>query len=203
MNDDNKTDAIEAPLPEDRVAYWTERKTYYPNPRAILLPLLHDLQEHQGHISKHAMVWAADFVGITPVEVYGVATFYWMYDLEPRAKKRIAVCHNIACDLRGKDAILEAIREELGLEDGQKQSADGEWSLVTVECMGSCTTAPMMDINGKYFEELTPDKVKSILQLIREGKEALPEWPDVQPESLKEKLSTSYAEGSAKSGGGK
>ena len=193
------TDSVECPLPEERLRYWEERRTYFPNPRAVLLPLLHDLQEHCGHVSRDAMRWAADFVGVTPVEVFGVASFYWMYDFEPRARKRIAVCHNISCDLRGKDAIVQAICEELGIPDDERpghgkawKSADGEWSVQTVECMGSCTTAPMMDVNGRYFEELTPETVRSILQLIKDGKEALPQEPADLPPALGDKLAHSY-----------
>ena len=180
------------PLPEDRVRYWEARCTHYPQRRAILLPLLHDLQDHVGYISKDAMVWAADFVGISPVEVYGVVTFYWMYALEERAKFRIAVCHNISCDLRGKDAVLLAIREELEIDPKTGRSEDGDWSLETVECMGSCTTAPMMDVNGRYFEELCTDSVRKILVDIRSGKEELLSWPFPLNKLPEDKLVTAH-----------
>jgi NADH-quinone oxidoreductase E subunit len=164
-------------LPADRVAWWRERMTHFPEKRAVLLPLLHDVQDHAGCLTRDGMRWVAELTGITPVEVWGVATFYWMYDFEPRARWRIAVCHNISCDLRGKDAIVQAIRDELGIEAGGKTSADGCWSLCTVECMGACTAAPMMDVNGRYYEELTPEKTRQILQRIREGNEPLPDTP--------------------------
>jgi len=168
----------ESPLPPERVEWWRKRVTHFPEARAVLLPLLHDLQDHVGCLTREALRWAADFVGITPTEVCGVATFYWMYEYEPRARRQIAVCHNISCDLRGKDQVLEAIRDELGLAPGQRKTDDGEWSLRTVECMGSCTTAPMMAINGEYFENLDPAKTRAILEEIRSGKHELPASPE-------------------------
>ncbi len=170
-----ETSTTKAPLPPDRTAWWERRKACFPEARAILLPLLHDIQDHRGLVDGEAMQWAADFVGISPVEVYGVLTFYWMYDLEPRAKRRIAVCRNISCDLMGARRIVEALEDELGLECDR--GGDGDWSLRTVECMGACTAAPMMDVNGRYFEELTPEKAREIVRAIREGREEVPEGP--------------------------
>ena len=93
--------------------------THFPEKRAVLLPLLHDVQDHAGCLTRDGMRWVAEFTGITPVEVWGVASFYWMYDFEPRAKWRIAVCHNISCDLRGKDAFV--LYQKLCAATGQRQ----------------------------------------------------------------------------------
>lgn len=174
MSSTTESDTKAPPLTEERIAWWRERITHFPEPRAVLLPLLHDLQDHNGCLDRETLLWAAAFVGISPVEAYGVATFYWMYDFEPRAKHCIAVCHNISCDLRGKDRILEAISQELGIQADKQSSADGEWSMQTVECMGACTSAPMMAINGEYFENLTPEKAREILAGIRSGEITLP-----------------------------
>ena len=80
-------------------------------------------------------------------------------------------------DLLGKDEILAAIKEELGIDLENRTSPDGMWSLKTVECMGACTSAPMMDINGRYYEYLTPDKTRDILRRVKEGTEELPAAP--------------------------
>lgn len=175
------TSETPCPLPKERVAWWQQRLRHFPRRRAVLLPLLHDLQDHAGCLTKRAMQWAAEFVGVTPVEVYGVATFYWMYDYEPRARHRIAVCHNISCDLRGMDRIVETIQRELGVESDGRPSADGEWSLRTVECMGACTAAPMMDINGCYYENLTPERTREILRDLKSGRQAAPTAPAPLP----------------------
>ncbi len=151
---------------------------HFPEKRAVLLPLLHDVQDHRGCIDRESMRWVAEFVGISPVEVYGVLTFYWMYEMEPRARYRIAVCRNISCDLRGARAIVEALEDELGLECGGR---NGDWSLRTVECMGACTAAPMFDVNGRYFENLTPDEARRIVRAIRDGEERVPEGPAALP----------------------
>lgn len=199
-----KTTDARCPLPKERVDWWEERCTHYPERRAVLLPLLHDLQEHVGKLDKNAMIWAADFVGITPVEVQGVATFYWMYDLEERAKFRVAVCHNISCALRGKDKILDVIEEETGIKGGHHIQHEGDWSVRTVECMGACSTAPMMEINGRYYEALTPEKARKVLQDLAAGKEPesttpwdteiRPTTPETLPALPGSRLARSYKE---------
>ncbi|MEZ5988505.1 MAG: NAD(P)H-dependent oxidoreductase subunit E [Planctomycetota bacterium] len=169
MSDNGKD--VRSPLPDERVRWWEERCTHFPERRAVLLPLLHDIQDHAGCLDRDGMTWAARFVGISPVEVYGVATFYWMYDLEPRPRFKLSVCHNISCDLRGKDAILDVIEEELGIRPGHHPHTEGEFCVRTVECMGACSTAPMMEVNGRYFEALTPDKARAVLRDLKDGRE--------------------------------
>jgi NADH-quinone oxidoreductase subunit E len=146
----------------ERIAAWDRLVARYPQKRAALLPILHDVQEDLGCLTPAAMEWVGEYLGLAPAEVLGVATFYWMYDLQPRATHRIAVCRNIACDLRGKDRVLHCLEERLGIKPGQK-TVDGQFSLREVECMGACTAAPMMDINGVYHENLDPSKVQAVL----------------------------------------
>ena len=179
------------PLPKERVQWWESRKTCFPHPRAILLPLLHDIQDHRGRLGREEMAWAADFVGISPVEVFGVLTFYWMYDQGPRAKFRIAVCRNISCDLRGAQKIVHALEEKLGIQADKPVKEGATFSLREVECMGSCTTAPMIDVNGKYFEELTPEKALEIMDQIEKGIISLPPEIETLPEVPKN-LAHSY-----------
>jgi NADH:ubiquinone oxidoreductase subunit E len=137
------------------------------------------------------MAWAASFVGISPVEVLGVLTFYWMYDRSPRAKFRIAVCRNISCDLRGAQEIIHALEKKLGIESDKPAKEGAKFALREVECMGSCTTAPMMDVNGSYFEELTPEMALEIIDQIEKGEISLPPQIETLPEVPKN-LAHSY-----------
>ncbi len=187
------------PLPKERLQWWEDRKTCFPHPRAVLLPLLHDIQDHRGMLGREEMAWAAEFVGISPVEVFGVLTFYWMYDRNPRAKFRIAVCRNISCDLRGASEIVKALEKRLGIEADKPVKEGATFALREVECMGSCTTAPMIDVNGSYFEELTAAKALEIIDQIEKGVIALPPEIETLPEVPKN-LAHSYGELSCDNG---
>ncbi len=194
-NDQGKTMSAASPsacpLPKERVQWWEGRKTCFPHPRAVLLPLLHDIQDHRGMLGREEMAWAAEFVGISPVEVLGVLTFYWMYDRNPRAKFRVAVCRNISCDLRGAKEIVHALEKKLGIQSDKPVKEGASFALREVECMGSCTTAPMMDVNGSYFEELTPEKALEIIDQIEKGVIALPPEIETLPE-IPKNLAHSY-----------
>jgi NADH-quinone oxidoreductase subunit E len=154
-------------FPPSRVEEWKRLTARYPAKRAALLPLLHEVQDEVGYLSDEAIEWVAEFMGLSPADVLGVITFYWMYDTKPRAKYRLAVCKNICCDIRGADSILEAIERRLSIRPGQT-TPDGRFSLKAVECMGACTAAPMLDLNGQYHENLTPDAVDAILEPLAE-----------------------------------
>jgi NADH-quinone oxidoreductase subunit E len=150
-------------FPASRIEEWQRLTARYPQKRAALLPLLHEVQEEVGHLSDEAIEWVAGFMDLSPADVLGVITFYWMYDTKPRARYRLSVCKNICCDLRGSDSVFEAIEQRLGIRAGQT-TPDGRFSVKAVECMGACTAAPMMDVNGVYHENLTPEAVLEILE---------------------------------------
>lgn len=134
----------------------------YPRKDAALLPLLHLFQERDGWISKESMEKAAQILEIPTSRVRGVATFYTMYNKEKVGRYFIQVCTNIACHLLEARKIVEHIEKKLGIKVGET-TPDGKFSLITVECLGSCGTAPMMQINNDYYENLTIEKVDSIL----------------------------------------
>jgi NADH:ubiquinone oxidoreductase subunit E len=161
-------------FPAEKIAAWKRLKARYQNPRAALIPVLHEIQDHVGHLDRASMEWAAAFFDIPPIEVQATATFYWMFRTGPEGKFRIAVCKNISCDLRGKDEVLRAIEEVTGLKaDHHPQtSPDGLWTLRLVECMGACSSAPMMDINGEYHEWLDYEKTRTILERLGEREAA-------------------------------
>jgi NADH-quinone oxidoreductase subunit E len=135
--------------------------------KSALLPILHLAQaEFDGWLSTPVMEYVASLLNIKPIEVYEVATFYSMYNLSPVGKCLIEVCQTGPCWLRGADDIVEHLEKRLGIKNGET-TADGMFSLKTVECLGSCGTAPMLQCGAKYYEDLTPDKVDNMLEELR------------------------------------
>jgi len=135
--------------------------------KSALIPLLHVAQaEFGGWLSSDAMDYVASLLNITPIEVYEVASFYSMFNLKPVGKCVIEVCHTGPCWLLGSDDIVKYIEKKLSIKAGQT-TADGMFTLKTVECLASCGTAPMMQIGETYHENLTLDKVDNIIQECR------------------------------------
>jgi len=136
----------------------------YPTTEALLLPALHIAQRHSGGwLPEPVLDAVAETLEIPPTKVYGVVTFYDLFYDKPVGKHRISVCTNLSCLLRGATEILEAIHEELGVEEGEV-TADGRCSYVHFECLGSCDTAPMMMIDDQYHENLTPETARKIVR---------------------------------------
>lgn len=141
-------------------------KRRYPEGRqkSALIPVLHLAQaEFDGWLSPEVMDYVASLLDILPVEVYEVASFYSMFNLRPRGKCLIEVCRTSSCWLMGAEDIVEHIENKLGIKAGET-TPDGQFTLKTVECLGSCGTAPMMQIGADYHENLTFEKVDAILQ---------------------------------------
>jgi len=135
--------------------------------KSALLPLLHLAQtEFGGWLSEDTMNYVASILNIKPIEVYEVATFYTMYNMKPVGKCLIEVCRTGPCWLRGADDIVEHIEKKLGIKDGET-TADGMFTLKTVECLGSCGTAPMLQCGADYYEELTNEKVDTLLDKLK------------------------------------
>jgi NADH-quinone oxidoreductase subunit E len=154
---------------EDKLKQVDEMISHYPEgkQKSALLPLLHLVQkENGGWLSSEAMDYAAELLKIAPIEVYEVATFYSMYNLQPVGKTVFEVCQTGPCMLRGSDGIVDYIYEKLGIKPGQT-TADGLFTLKTVECLGACGYAPMMQLGPDYREHLTKEKIDA---LITEGK---------------------------------
>ncbi|MEW5805841.1 MAG: NAD(P)H-dependent oxidoreductase subunit E [Acidobacteriota bacterium] len=134
----------------------------YPNREAILLPLLYMIQSERGFLSKEDELYAAEKAGVSPAWIRGVVTFYTMFQGKEIGKYLIQVCTTLSCFLRGSDSILEHIKQRLGIDVGGT-TPDKKFTLVTVECLGSCGTAPVMQINDDYYEDLDIEKVDEIL----------------------------------------
>jgi NADH-quinone oxidoreductase subunit E len=132
--------------------------------KSALLPVLHLAQaEFDGWLSNETMDYVAGLLTIKPIEVYEVATFYSMYNLKPVGKCLLEVCQTGPCWLRGSDDIVAHLESKLKIKAGET-TPDGMFTLKTVECLGSCGTAPMLQCGSKYHENLTTDKVDALLE---------------------------------------
>ncbi len=134
----------------------------YPDKRSVLLPALWIVQEAAGYLSEPAMMDVAELLDLTPVQVYDVATFYYMYNLKPVGKYHIQVCKTLSCALVGSNALIQYIQKRLEIHTGET-TQDGLFSLKLVECLAACGSGPMMQINEDYYEQLTNQKVDQIL----------------------------------------
>lgn len=135
--------------------------------KSALLPVLHMAQEEfGGWLSSETMDYVASLLSIEPIEVYEVATFYSMYNLKPVGKYLFEVCQTGPCMISGSDNIVAYIYEKLGIKPGET-TADGMFTLKTVECLGACGYAPMMQLGKYYKEHLTKEKVDAIIEECR------------------------------------
>ncbi|HKR97980.1 MAG TPA: NADH-quinone oxidoreductase subunit NuoE [Candidatus Dormibacteraeota bacterium] len=139
----------------------------YPQPRSAVLPALWAVQHEFGHLTPEGMAEVADLLNLPPSEVEAVATFYSMYFQKPHGRHEVLVCVNVSCALRGADGIVESMEQLLGCPSGST-SADGEftWSS-TIECLGACGGAPSMQVDHHFHENLTAERVASILDVYR------------------------------------
>ena len=137
--------------------------------KSALIPVLHLAQEEfGGWLSAETMDYVASVLNLQPIEVYEVATFYSMYNLKPVGRYLFEVCQTGPCMLNGSDNIIKYIFEKLGIKPGET-TADGMFTLKTVECLGACGYAPMMQLGKNYREHLTKEKVDVIIEECRKS----------------------------------
>jgi len=137
--------------------------------KSALLPVLHIAQEELGgYLTVDIMDYVASLLDIQPIEVYEVATFYSMFYLDKVGKYVIEVCRTGPCALSGGEKILAHLQDALGIKPGET-TADGLFSLKEVECLGSCGTGPVMQVNTEFYENLTPGRVDKIVDELREN----------------------------------
>jgi NADH-quinone oxidoreductase subunit E len=154
---------------EQKLAKVQEIVSRYPEgkQKSALLPVLHlAQQEFGGWLSADTMDYVASLLQLEPIEVYEVATFYSMYNLQPVGKFVFEVCQTGPCMVSGSDDIIDYIQQKLGIGVGQTTS-DGLFTLKTVECLGACGYAPMMQLGKNYREHLTPEKIDQIVDECR------------------------------------
>ena len=154
---------------EDSLKEFQRLVSRYPEGRqkSALIPVLHLAQkEFGGWLSSETMDYVASLLSLDPIEVYEVATFYSMFNMKPVGKHLFEVCQTGPCMLRGSDDIIKYIGEKLGIKPGET-TADGIFTLKTVECLGACGYAPMMQHGDTYKEHLTKEKVDAIIEACR------------------------------------
>jgi NADH-quinone oxidoreductase subunit E len=149
-------------LSEKSKAQINKLKGKYPDPKSALLPALEIAQREHGWLSEEVMREVGEAMNLPPTEVASVASFYTMLYTRPVGEHVIQVCTNITCSLLGAEHIVEYISRKLGIRVGET-TPDGKFTLLTVECLGSCGTAPVMQIDETYYENLTKEKIDRIL----------------------------------------
>ncbi len=145
------------------IDHWLTRYPADQKQSAVLAALREVQHENGGYLTTQLMDAVADYLGMPPIAVYEVASFYSMYELKPVGRHNIAVCTNISCMLRGGDTVLAYIEKKLGIKLGES-TPDGKFYLKKEEeCLAACCGAPMMQVNHVYYEQLTPEKVDQVL----------------------------------------
>ena len=130
----------------------------YANRRAVLLPALHYVQHTYNYIPQQALLELSEFLGIAPAEVLDTASFYEEYWLKPKGKYLISVCRSLSCELCGSKALTAKLKQKLNIEVGDT-TEDGKFTLIEVECLGSCGSAPAILINERLHENLTAEQL--------------------------------------------
>lgn len=137
----------------------------YPERKAAIMPVLWKAQRKWGWLSLDVQRLVARTLGLPPSHVLAVATFYTMFKKAPTGRWLLQVCHTLSCELAGADRIIEHLRRRLQLDD-QGNSADGKFTLMRVECLAACGSAPMMQVNDDFYELLTPERLDQILDAL-------------------------------------
>jgi NADH-quinone oxidoreductase subunit E len=153
-------------LSPDREPQLAEILGRYPNKMAACIPVLHLAQEQNGWVSDEVVAWVADKLELSTAHVHGVATFYSLFHTHPVGKHHVWICRTLSCALNGSDRLLKHCEERLGIHAGET-TKDGQVTLHTAECLASCGTAPMMQVDRDYHENLTIEKVDVILDRLR------------------------------------
>jgi NADH-quinone oxidoreductase subunit E len=153
-------------LTADRERELNEILTRYPNRMAACIPLLHLCQEQHGHIGEEIIQFVANRLDLSPAHVQGVVTFYTLFNQHPVGEHQVWVCRTLPCALRGSLKVLDHCEKRLGIHCGET-TPDGKVTLRSAECLASCGTAPMMQVDKEYFENLTIEKVDAILDRLR------------------------------------
>jgi NADH-quinone oxidoreductase E subunit len=157
---------VEVQFTEQELQKIENLKTRYLKPDSVILEVLYLLQDKYGYITREGMKYAAELLGITEEQVLGVVTFYTMFNTKPIGKYHLQVCTNVSCMLNGAYDLLKKLESELNIKKGET-TPDGLFTISEVECLGSCGTSPVIQINEDYYENLNEEKLVQIIQELK------------------------------------
>ncbi|HVJ66035.1 MAG TPA: NAD(P)H-dependent oxidoreductase subunit E [Bdellovibrionota bacterium] len=164
-----------SPAVEEKFQWLLSR---YPKKDAVLLPILHLAQDEAGYVSPAVMEYVASRLDLSPARVREVASFYTMFKMNPSGKYVLQFCHTLSCYLRGAEDVIKRVKDVLGIEEGET-TPDGLFTIERVECLASCGTAPVMQVNTwDFHEELNPEKIEKIVQSLRKDQCAHASYDD-------------------------
>ena len=173
LHPDNPYAKDRFPDPEKTVEFPEEVKkrfewilTRYPNKEAALLPTLHLVQETWGYISPEAVLYVSELLDLSPATVFGVVSFYDMYDQKPVGKYRLRVCTNLSCMVSNAYDIYEHLCDRLEVKP-HETTKDGRFTVLEVECLGSCGTAPVVQVNNDYHENMSVERMDALLEKLK------------------------------------
>ncbi len=169
---ENKSYTQEINITQELQERINELLSHYPQDKrkSALLPILHEVQDaHQNWLSVELMNKVAQIIGIHPIEVYEVVTFYTMFNQKPMGKYTFEFCTTSCCSIKGAEDMVDYTCNKLNIQPGET-TPDGLFSVVQVQCLGACGYAPMMQLGDFYKENLTPQKIDEIIQDCRAGK---------------------------------
>ncbi len=180
------SEAAPQPLLNDETRQRIEElKARYPKARSAILPALHAVQDQLGWVPKPAQAEVAEIFGMTAAEVESLVTFYYMYHRKPVGQYVLKVCRSISCWLRNSEGVEHKLCQELGVKCGE-MTEDGMFTVVHGECLAGCVNAPIVQVNDRFVEDCTPDKIPALLESLRQGDPKYPaaakSWipPDAQ-----------------------
>jgi len=156
-------------IPDEAKRRFDELAKRYPEKRSALIPILHEAQDTVGYLNPETIAWVADYLGLSAADVMSVASFYDMFNLERVGKHMIAVCQNLSCSLLGAERLIQHLENRLGIRMGET-TPDGLITLKRMECLASCGTAPTIQIDGIYYERMTPQRLDELLDRLRDGR---------------------------------
>jgi len=169
--DSKSTNGAAETFSEEALAEYSEILTHYPQRRAALMPVLWLAQREFGWISPAVVAYLAALMELPVSWIAGAVSFYTMYYRRPMGQHHIQVCTNLSCQLRGADDVLSAFRRELAIDPGET-TADARFSLDRAECLGSCGTAPVVQLgSGPFVENVTVERVLGLIKELADGKE--------------------------------
>jgi NADH-quinone oxidoreductase subunit E len=145
----------------------------YPRPRSALLPLLHLVQAEEGHVSADGIAFCAGQLGLTEAEVTAVVSFYTMFKRRPVGDYHVGVCTNALCAVMGGDAIFADLQQHLGIGNDET-TPDGKVTIEHLECNAACDYAPVMMVNWEFFDDMTPQRARDLVDDLRAGADAAP-----------------------------